>query len=851
MLLMSTRRGFLRRALELSGVAAGAEALLSSVQRASAIEAPSGSSYLDAEHIVILMQENRSFDHCFGTLRGVRGFNDPRSVTLPNRNPVWLQTNAAGESYVPFRFNIRESRITWLGSLPHNWDNQQDARNGGNHDGWLDAKRSDNPECAGMPLTMGYYEREDIPFYYALADAFTVCDQHFCASLTATTPNRLHLWTGTIRDAPRSDCPPRLRNEDTDYGATARWTTFPERLEQAGISWKIYQNEVSYETGLEDEHDSWLANFGDNPLEWFEQYRVGFAEGHRRYLRTLPAVLPSEIEGLKKKIALAPHDTPEHERLVTLLRQREALLGKLPDLLNTYTKEEFDKLPVREQQLHSRAFTANSADPDYHRLEALSYRDGEAHRELQVPAGDVLYQFREDVTSGRLPAVSWIVAPENFSDHPSAPWFGAWYVSEVLNILTRDPEVWRKTIFILTYDENDGYFDHVPPFTAPQPGNPDTGATSAGIDATLEYVPLEQDLQKHSAHEARGGSIGLGFRVPLIVASPWSRGGYVCSQVFDHTSVLQLLEMVISHKVGKPIRETNISQWRRAVCGDLSSVFEPAHGPGTPDLPFSSRDAVIERIHKAKFRQLPGGFHRFMAAEIEEFRNNPHGSSWMPHQEEGVRPSRALPYQLYAEGLLSADGKSLHVAFEAGREVFGAKSAAGPFHVYTPVAYRRQRTRAYTVAAGERLVGSWTIDDFDRGIYHLRICGPNGFYREFTGDAHDPKVEIRCEYERGASGHAVLTGNIDLHLITYDEECRFLIYDHAYGSPRREGVIRPGTAVNVVLNLQRSFRWYDFTVRIAGADVFERRYAGRVETSESGFSDPAMAGSFAREISPA
>jgi phospholipase C len=74
--------------------------------------------------------------------------------------------------------------------------------------------------------------------------------------------------------------------------------------------------------------------------------------------------------------------------------------------------------------------------------------------------------------------------PCNFSDHPGAPWYGAWYVSEVMDILTNKPEVWKKTIFILCYDENDGYFDHVPPYVVPHPGNPATGLVSEGIDAS-------------------------------------------------------------------------------------------------------------------------------------------------------------------------------------------------------------------------------------------------------------------------------------------------------------------------------------------------------------------------------
>ena len=110
---------------------------------------------MDAEHIVLLMQENRSFDHTFGTLQGVRGFNDPRAIRLANDNPVWLQTNEKGETYAPFHLDIKDTKVTWMGSLPHSWSNQVDARNNGRYDQWLQAKKPGNNDYADMPLTMG------------------------------------------------------------------------------------------------------------------------------------------------------------------------------------------------------------------------------------------------------------------------------------------------------------------------------------------------------------------------------------------------------------------------------------------------------------------------------------------------------------------------------------------------------------------------------------------------------------------------------------------------------------------------------------------------------------------------
>ena len=611
---MDTRREFIKKAAMLSGAAGAWNALPESLQQALAIEPAPGSSFLDAEHVVILMQENRSFDHCFGTLQGVRGFNDPRTVTLPNRNPVWLQTNNRGETYAPFRLNIRDTRSTWMGSLPHSWTNQVDARNHGMHNGWLDAKHSGNSEYAKMPLTMGYYSREDIPFYYAFADAFTVCDQHFCSSLTGTTPNRLYLWTGTIREKQKPGSFAHVLNEDVDYPIEAKWTTFPERLEDAGVSWKIYQNEISLESGLEGEWDSWLTNFTDNPIEWFTQYNVRFSSAHRAYLERLINALPAEIAALQKQLAGVDAASDDAGKLNKQIAEKSDSLKRAETDAELWSTKNFQKLSMREQSLHLRAFCTNVEDPSYRDLATITYNDGVKRHEVQVPKGDVLHQFRQDAQNGELPAVSWLVAPEHFSDHPSSAWYGAWYVSEVLDILTRNPEVWKKTILILTYDENDGYFDHVPPFVAPDPNRPATGRVSNGMDASVEYVTLEQELKRKPAHEARDSSIGLGFRVPMVIASPWTRGGHVCSQVFDHTSVLQFLEKLLSHKTGKKIEETNISQWRRAVCGDLTSAFGTTRSDSAAAPPFPLRDEFVKEIYQTQFKQPPSDYKQLTSA---------------------------------------------------------------------------------------------------------------------------------------------------------------------------------------------------------------------------------------------
>jgi phospholipase C len=840
---MDTRREFLKKATLLSGGAGLMQLLPPAIAKALAIDPEAGSTWKDAEHIVFLMQENRSFDHAFGTLQGVRGFNDPRAIRLPNNNLVWFQTNKEGETYAPFRLDIHRTKATWMSSLPHGWADQVDARNNGHYDKWLDAKHSGNKDYKAMPLTLGYHNREDIPFYYALADAFTVCDQNFCSSLTGTTPNRLYFWSGTIREKPDENAQANVWNEDADYNTMVNWATFPERLEDAGISWKVYQNELSVGAGFEGEEDSWLANFGDNPLEYFTQYNVKF---HPAYRDNLPKAIAQLTELIKKQEQqpVSSNGSAESEKLRKRIEGMKANLAKLEADQKKYTAANYERLSAREKNLHEKAFVTNKKDPNYHNLTTITYKDGDTERQTKAPKGDVLYQFREDVKNGTLPTVSWIVAPENFSDHPSSAWFGVWYISEVMDILTQNPEVWKKTIFVLTYDENDGYYDHVPPFVAPHPHNASTGLTSAGIKTGEEYVANKD--QQSIKELARESAIGLGYRVPMVVASPWSRGGWVNSEVFDHTSSLRFLEAFLSHKTGKKIEEPNISKWRRTVCGDLTSVFRPYNGEKIKLPEFLERDPFIESIHKAKFKQLPSNYKKLTAAEIAAIHKAPGESPLMPHQEKGIRNACALPYELYADGGVSADRSTVEIILKAGNNIFHQKAAGSPFHIYAPGKYQQQihRNWAYAVEAGHDIKATWQLSDFANNSYHLQVYGPNGFFRELTGTKDDAQVTIVCAYETDALRKDLLTGNVLLWFTNNGTQAVvFEIKDNAYKTPAQTITIPAGKAKikkSISVNTAKSFGWYDFSVKLKGNQQFERRYAGRVETGNATKTDPFM-----------
>ena len=829
---MDNRRDFLKKALLLAGTTGLANTIPPAIQRALAIEPIAGSTFMDAEHVVILMQENRSFDHGFGTLKGVRGFNDPRAVRLPNGNPVWLQSDKAGNTYAPFRLDLRGSKATWMGAVPHSRQSQVDAFNNGQHDNWIEAKRKPKP-YDHIPLTMGYHNRQDIPFNYALADAFTICDQNFCSGMTSTWPNRLYFWTGTIRETPTAESRAWIRN-DLPLGQ-GKWKTFPERLEEAGIPWKAYQNDVTCGGGFVGEERSWLANFGCNPLELFEQYHVRFSSRYVKALKTQTETLPKEITELKNKLKGLHPEGAAYLKTAKALEKKEEVLQNAYEEIEKWAEEHFNQLSDREKNIFNKAFSTNKDDPDYHTLDTLKYRDDKGkEQELKVPKGDILHQFRKDVENGQLPAVSWMVPAEKYSDHPTAPWYGSWYVSEIMDILTKNPEVWKKTILIMTYDENDGYFDHVPPFIPPSPYIHNSGKCSAGIDTKIEYTILEQELAEGKTEkEARGGAIGLGFRVPMIIASPWSRGGKVCSQVFDHTSTLQFLETLLNHRFKKDIREENISAWRRTICGNLTAAFTNNEVENKDNkLPFLKRNTYLEGIHQAQFKETPKGFGPLPKEELTQAAENRHILPWMPKQEPGIKASCSLPYELYADGEWMDDVFELKMT--AGKEVFGDKSAGSPFTVYT-----KEGIRSYAVIAGDSISDGFALEK-DKKSYNIQLHGPNGFYRSFRNEGKTPALGLKAYYE---SKNQKLTGNLVIRMENReDTPLRISIVDNGYGqAPLREELNAKGENVSVI-PLKDSACWYDLSIAVEGYPDFLWSYAGRVETGEQGYTDPQIDG---------
>ncbi|MBL3550384.1 phosphocholine-specific phospholipase C [Chryseobacterium sp. KMC2] len=779
------RREFLEKSSLLLAGLGTSSVLHPSILKALAIEPAALSTFYDAEHVVILMQENRSFDHAFGALKGVRGFLDQRAFVKQDGQSVFFQKDNNGKYAAPARLDLKNTKSTWMSSLPHSWSDQQKALNKRKYDQWLQFKASGNKDYKNIPLTLGYYNREDLPFYYQLADAFTIFDQYFCSSLTGTTPNRLFHWSGSLREQQNGKVKANVYNDNIDYDKArqAKWKSFPEILEEQNVSWRIYQNEISLPKGMSGEQEAWLSNFTDNPIEWFSNFNVKFSKG---YFQNIPNI----ISYLKKEIEKNPDQKIRLEAIITELQEDQV----------KYHPDNYSKLSQKEKNLHEKAFTNNSNDPDFWNLEIGKDENGER---LVVPKSDVLFQFRKDVEEKKLPLVSWLVAPEHFSDHPGSPWYGAWYISEVLNILTKDPETWKKTIFIINYDENDGYFDHVLPFAPPV--NPSQPVDMNGKEG-VEYVDKSQEYMSKLSlqdHERIEGTVGLGYRVPMIIASPWTKGGFVNSEVSDHTSVLQFLENFIKKKFKKDVHVDNISDWRRAVCGDLTSAFNSPNVKA-PQMDYLNQKDFAKTINAAKNKPVP---------DLKWYSENELNGNLLEIQERGLKPSNPLPYHF-------------HVNLEGGKiRMSNLKDNGVPLLLYDRTQFNSTDYHfSYALYAKQEL-----SHPVRAAIYDYEVFGPNGFFRKFKGNSnpeievmlinHTPKNQVELIFRNNQKR------NISIHLEDLYEKNKKTISLH---QPEEK----------ILIDLSKNKGWYDLKVTM---EDYSWHFAGRTETGKISVSDPHWA----------
>ncbi|MBS1101425.1 phospholipase C, phosphocholine-specific [Gluconobacter sp. Dm-62] len=684
------RRFFLK-----AGAAATGMALLpDNIRKALAIPANRTTGTIrDVEHVVLLMQENRSFDHYFGCLGGVRGYGDPRALRLPDGNSVFSQPDEQGHQVLPFRLNTVHTSSACLASLDHSWKGSQTVWNEWNV--WVPHK---------TVMTMGHFTREDIPYYYALAEAFTICDAYHASIFGPTNPNRLYFFTGTSGLAVGNTGqqvtvnvddgnPSADSTHDNPAFRPFDWKTYPECLQAAGVSWRVYQ-----------EYD----NFTDNPLQSYATFRQ------------------------------VPEQSWQHQRA------RRIVPGS------------------------------------------------NAHNSATSEGRFLVEAFEKDVASGNLPQVSWIVPSQAMSEHPDAPpGYGESLISRLMDVFVRHPDVWAKTVFILNYDENDGFFDHMPAPVPPlTPNDPTQGYCSVSLEGeALGNVP-----------------VGLGPRVPAIVISPWTKGGWVNSQLFDHTSVLRFLEA----RFGVPA--PNITPWRRTVCGDLTSVF---------DFTASDPDWTIT---------LPDTEH-YLAETRASCRLPPPvipQPQAMPKQEITQRPARPLPYALNADLLHDGNGQIILRLANTGAQgaVFQLQQTGFPM-------------RHYTLAAGQ----THEIQVGLRDGQTMNLHGPDGFHRMFSG-AHMPQAMLETDISQG---------EVTLTLENTASGTRHFSIISSYAPHDIRTVsLLPRQSAHVPWNIVSSDHWYDLIVTETPAEHVSAstkttrqntlRFAGHLQTGRASRTDPLMGG---------
>jgi phospholipase C len=677
-----------RRFLQLGGAAVGAAALAGTGVAATAAAAradalPSGGltgTIADLKHVVILMQENRSFDHYYGSLQGVRGFADKQILKYQNGTTVFQQPDSANSTGVLLPFHMDSSKVNAqnAGDLDHSWSGDHSARNSGLWNGWVSAKSAQ---------AMGFFTRADLPFNYALADAFTICDGYHQAILGPTSPNRMYFWTGTSSG---------YTSNPADYKAVLTGvTTYPEQLTAAGISWQVYTN---HEVGDGGGNNGWLGDYGDNPLWFYQQYTTSM-------------------------------------NATTTAGQQLAIRGAV------------------------QPWQASAGTPL-----------GPNH------VNHVLAQFISDCAAGTIPQVSWIVAPYEYSEHPSAsPSYGAHYTRTVLEALMGNEELWNTTALFITYDEHDGYYDHV------LPPSPESSYSN-------EYIS--------------GLPIGFGPRVPMIICSPWTRGGFVDSNTYDHTSMNRFLQTW----TGAPL--VNVTQWRNQVSGDLTAAFDFAN----PDFSIPTLPDTVPLITQSDAEKSYPGV------------SIPTGAQTMPAQEPGTRPHRPTSHVPHAE-------VTVNRSTGAVTATMSNTGSVGVSLFVFPDKYQTASATPFTVVSGTSKTYTWNSSSY-QGNYAFSIYGPDGFIRSFAGAVvhanqnvgQVPQVAATPVSSAAGGGTASLTivlGNAG------HKEVIFTLTPNDYaGTTQTIAVDYNGTST--VSWPVDANGYYDVIITANTSDGFTRRYAGRI-----------------------
>ena len=298
------------------------------------------------------------------------------------------------------------------------------------------------------------------------------------------------------------------------------------------------------------------------------------------------------------------------------------------------------------------------------------------------------------------------------------------------------------------------------------------------------------------------------------------------------------VEKFLSKKTGQKVEEPNISSWRRTVSGDLTSAFRPYNGEKLTLPEWLDRDEHVQKTFDAKFKKLPDNFKALGAEDVSKMVQDP-GSSLLPKQEPGTKPSNGLKYELYVDGKVSEDGKEFIIRFKAGKDVFGGDSLGSPFHVYAPGKFRNDVTRtwAFAVKGGDQISYRWSLNDFEGGKYHLRVYGPNGFFREFLGNSGN-RLEVGCAPVKKGKN---ITGQLKVEVKnTGKQSFRLRWLDVMYQKKTTDFVLASRSAESFLVETESVRGWYNFSVVSQDEEEIKVAYGGRLESGADSISDPYM-----------
>lgn len=402
----------------------------------------------------------------------------------------------------------------------------------------------------------------------------------------------------------------------------------------------------------------------------------------------------------------------------------------------------------------------------------------------------VLKDFIADCAAGLLPEISWIISPATWSEHPNgAPNYGAVYVNRVIQALHDNPDLWESTLLILNYDENGGNFDHVLRPT-PEPNTPGEGAP--------------------------GLTPGTGNRTPFVLISPWTRGGWVASETFDHTSVIQFMELFTT-SLGKPAICTKISPWRRSVCGDLTSAID-----------FTSFDTSLPK--------LPDPAALIAVAVQDEslppVTQPPPGQQTVPVQPvEGPLKLRPVPYQQHATVAVDRSTGAVTATMTnisnkaVSMQVYSASALATPF------AYNANLQTIGTPNTVSKATGpkTYTVDSTTtNGQYDFSIYGADRFVRRFAGTVipagqnAGPVPHADAKLGSGRTKTLKITLTNDGHT-----DVRFTLTPNDYEGQQK--TVKVGFGQHVSIHWPTNeYGYYDVIVTADTSDGFTHRYAGRI-----------------------